>query len=175
MTSFGAVRLRFGMWRHQRQSLRAPDVYVGCVIAAGVCLLLASLRALAIRRPDLGLTLLVLLSIGSAQLMLRMPAVPVSLSVSDIFTFTAALMYGPDAGALVAAIDAAVLSSRLVSSRRSTTRYLFNVSAVALAMWVAARWFFLLSGTTALAADPSAIVTHVGSLAAFALLYFALN
>ena len=133
------------------------------------------IRALAIRPPDLGWTLLVLLSIGSAQLMLRMPAVPISFSVSDIFTFTAALMYGPNAGALVAAIDAAVLSTRLVSNRHSTTRYLFNISAVTLAMWVAARWFFLLSGTTALAAEPSAIISHVGSLAVFALLYFALN
>ena len=138
-------------------------------------MLLASVRALAVRPPDLGLILLGLLSIGSAQLMLRMPAVPVSFSVSDIFTFTAALMYGPDAGALVAAIDAGVLSTRLVASRRSTTRYLFNISAVAVAMWVAARWFFLLSGTTALAAEPSAIISHVGSLAVFALLYFALN
>jgi putative nucleotidyltransferase with HDIG domain len=175
MIALDAVRRRFGAWRTRERFLDAPDAYVRCVIAAGICLLLASIRALAIRPPDLGLTLLVLLSIGSAQLMLRMPAVPVSFSVSDIFTFTAALMYGPHAGAVVAAIDAAVLSTRLATSRRSITRYLFNISAVAVAMWVAARWFFLLSGTTALAADPSVIISHVGSLAAFALLYFALN
>ena len=175
MTTLGAVRHHLKTWRTQEQSLRGPDVYVRCVIAAGICLLLASIRALVIRPPDLGLTLLVLLSIGSAQVMLRMPGVPISFSVSDIFSFTAALMYGPHAGALVAAIDAAVLSMRLVKSRRSTTRYLFNISAAAVAMWVAARLFFLLSGTTALAAEPSAIISHVGSLAAFALLYFALN
>ena len=175
MTTFSDVQQRLATWRTQEPSVRPPDIYVGLVIAAGMGLLLESVYALAIRPPDLGWALLVLLSIGSAQLMLRMPAVPVSFSVSDIFTFTAALMYGPAAGALAAAIDAAVLSTRLVSSGRSTTRYLFNVSAVTLAMWVAACWFFLLSGTTALAADPSAIISHVGSLAAFALLYFALN
>ena len=175
MTTFSDVQQRLATWRTQEPSVRPPDIYVGLVIAAGMGLLLESVYALAIRPPDLGWALLVLLSIGSAQLMLRMPAVPVSFSVSDIFTFTAALMYGPAAGALAAAIDAAVLSTRLVSSGRSTTRYLFNVSAVTLAMWVAARWFFLLSGTSALAADPAAIISHVGSLAAFALLYFALN
>ena len=175
MTTFSDVQHRLATWRTQEPSVRPPDIYVGLVIAAGMGLLLESVYALAIRPPDLGWALLVLLSIGSAQLMLRMPAVPISFSVSDIFTFTAALMYGPAAGALAAAIDAAVLSTRLVSSGRSTTRYLFNVSAVTLAMWVAACWFFLLSGTTALAADPAAIISHVGSLAAFALLYFALN
>ena len=173
--ALGAVRKRLGTWRTREQSLLGSDVYVRCVIAAGICLLLASVRALVVSPPDLGWTLLALLSIASAQLMLRMPGVPISFSVSDIFTFTAALMYGPHAGALVAAIDAAVLSMRLVSSRRSTTRYLFNISAATLAMWVAARWFFLLSGTTALAAEPSEIISHVGSLAVFALLYFALN
>ena len=70
MTTLGAVRHHLRTWRTQEQSLRGPDVYVRCVIAAGICLLLASIRALVIRPPDLGLTLLVLLSITCALPML---------------------------------------------------------------------------------------------------------
>jgi putative nucleotidyltransferase with HDIG domain len=150
-------------------------LYVGGVIAAGMTLLVVSIGSLVTTPPDLRWLLLVALSVGSAHLMLRMPEVPVSFSISDIFTFAAALMFGPAAGTLAAAIDAGVMATRLVRSRPTATRYLFNVSAVSLAMWLAAHSFFLISGTAPLAADPSIIISRVGSLAVFALLYFVLN
>ena len=153
----------------------APQIYLGSVIVAGMFVLAMSIRSLISAPWDPRLTLLVALTVAGSQLMLRMPAFPVSFSISDIFTFATALMFGPGAGAVVVAVDAAVLSTRLVRSQRSATRYLFNASAGALAMSVSAGTFFALSRTPPLAADPSAIVGHVGSLAAFAILYFAAN
>jgi putative nucleotidyltransferase with HDIG domain len=125
--------------------------------------------------PDLRWVALALLTVASAQLTLRMPSVPVTFSVSDIFTFTAALMFGPGPGAVTAAIDAAVLSSRLVQTPRSANRILFNVSAAAIAMAVSARLFFLLSGAAPFGAEPAAIIDHPIGLAAFAFIYFVLN
>jgi len=62
-----------------------------------------------------------------------------------------------------------------VRSQRSATRYLFNMSAAALAMWVSAHVFFAVSQTAPLAANPAVIIARVGSLALFAVLYFVLN
>jgi putative nucleotidyltransferase with HDIG domain len=175
VTTISAIGVRARTWRQQEWTLAAPQVYLGCVIAAGLYVLATSLCSMAAAPPDLRCAALCLLTVAGAQLMLRMPEVPVSFSISDIFTFTTALMFGPSAGAVVVAVEAAVLSMRLVQSNRSLTRYLFNVSATAIAMFLSARLFFALSRTAPLAADPSAIIGHVGALATFAVVYFALN
>jgi putative nucleotidyltransferase with HDIG domain len=143
--------------------------WIGCVLVA------ISIGRMIGAPPDLRWVALALLTVASAQLTLRMPSVPVTFSVSDMFTFTAALMFGPGPGAVTAAIDAAVLSSRLVQTPRSANRILFNVSAAAIAMAVSSRVFFLLSGAAPFGAEPAAIIDHPIGLAAFALIYFVLN
>jgi putative nucleotidyltransferase with HDIG domain len=153
----------------------ALNVYLSAVVGAGVCALVISMRAMAATPPDLQWIMLAVLTIVSGQLMLRMPVAPVSFSISEIFTFTTALMFGPYAGAIVVAIEAAVLSTQLVDDKRSMTRYLFNVSAASLAMLTSARAFFALSHTTPLGADPAVIVEHLGPLTVFAVVYFVLN
>ena len=170
-----AIRGRALTRRQQEWPLLAMKVYLGVVISAGLCVLAISTRSMVAAPADLRWAALALLTVASAQLMLRMPAVSVSFSISDLFTFTTALMFGPAAGAIVAAVDAAVLSTRLVDNKRSVTRYLFNLSAAALAMSISARVFFALSHTAPLAADPSVVLDHPGSLAVFAVLYFVLN
>ena len=172
MTPITDASVRAQTWRHWDWRPAAPQIYLGSVIVAGMFVLAMSIRSLISAPWDPRLTLLVALTVAGSQLMLRMPAFPVSFSISDIFTFATALMFGPGPAAVVVAVDAAVLSTRLVRSQRSATRYLFNASAGALAMSVSAGAFFALSRTPPLAADPSAIVGHVGSLAAFAILYF---
>lgn len=161
--------------RDREWMLLGPQVYLGCVTIAGLCVLAGAALSMAAAPPDVRFVVFAALTIASGQLMLRMPEIPVSFSISDIFTFATALMFGPGAGAIVAAIDAAVMSSRLVRSQRSATRYLFNVAAAALAMALAARVFFLLSHTARLADNPAVVIAHVGSLAAFATAYFVLN
>ncbi len=162
---------------------RTASIYPGAVIAAGLLLLVVAVRSLIATPSDVRLVALAVLTLISAQLTLRMPAIPVSFSISDMFTFTAALMFGPAAGAMVVAIDAAVVSVRdaaaapgaFFPSARTVSRHLFSVAAAALAMSLAARLFFALSGTGPLAADGSVIVQYIGPLAAFAALYFVLN
>jgi putative nucleotidyltransferase with HDIG domain len=151
------------------------NIYLRCVIAAGLCALVISIRSMLEAPPDLRWIALAVLTVASGKLMMRMPVAPVSFSISEIFTFTTALMFGPAAGAVVVAVEAAVLSTQLVDDKRSPTRYLFNLSAAALAMAISARAFFALGHTTPLAADPSVIIDHLGSLTVFAVLYFVLN
>ena len=170
-----AIRSRIGEWRYREWPLLAIQIYLRCVIAAGVGVLAISIRSMLVAPPDLRWTALAVLTVASSKLMMRMPVAPVSFSISEIFTFTTALMFGPAAGAVVVAVEAAVLSTQLVQDKRSLTRYLFNLSAAALAMAIAARAFFALSHTAPLAADPSVIIDHLGSLTVFAVLYFVLN
>jgi putative nucleotidyltransferase with HDIG domain len=161
-------------WRDLWTRFASPG-YVGLVVAGGVIVLAASARSMFVHPPDVRWLVLAALTAASGVLMLRMPEVPVSFSISDVFTFTTALMFGPAAGAIVVAIDAAVISMRFVRSQRSLSRYLFNVSAAAVAMFASASAFFASSATGPLAGNGAAIVQHVAALALFAALYFALN
>jgi putative nucleotidyltransferase with HDIG domain len=156
------------VWQHY-----VSQAYLGTIIALGLIVLAASARVVLTSSLDVRLIGLAALTMVSGALMLRMPEIPVSFSISDLFTFTTALMFGPPAGAVVVALDAAVISIRF--SKRTLTRSLFNVSAAALAMSTSAWVFFAIGRTGPLHADPSAIVRHVGALAVFAALYFALN
>jgi putative nucleotidyltransferase with HDIG domain len=172
--SIDIVRSRAQFWR--RKWLRpAMTFYLGSVIAAGVGVVALSVRSMVTAPPDLRWLVLGALTIASSQLMMRMPVAPVSFSISDILIFTTALMFGPAAGSVLVAIDAAALSMRLVNDKRSVTRYLFNLSAAAVAMSVSAHTYFALGPTVPFAGHPAAVIDHLGALAVFAVLYFVLN
>ena len=152
------------------------QIYPVGVASLGVVVIAIAVATLVVTPPDIRWFILAVLTVASAQLTLRMPpAVPVSFSISDIFTFSAALLFGPAAGALLAAIDAVALSARLLHSRRSALRTLFNASAAVLAMATASRVFFALARTQPFASHPSDIIGHPGALAVFATVYFGLN
>ena len=152
-----------------------PIFYERAIASIGGGVLALAVWALIAAPPDVRWVALALLTVGAAQLMLRMPAVPVSFSISDIFTFAAALMFGPAAGAILAGIDAAVMSSRLAQTERSVRRLMFNVAAAGLAMALSSEAFFAISRTTPFSADPAAVIGHGAALAVFALIYFVLN
>ena len=72
----------------------------------------------------LPLFVLIGLTILSGCATLRLPTIPASFSISDSFTITAALLYGPEAGTVAVAIDSLVISYQL--ARRN-----FGVAAAA--------------------------------------------
>jgi putative nucleotidyltransferase with HDIG domain len=156
---------------------RGPaEIYPTAVAYLGAVVIAISAATLAVHPPGARWLILAGLTILSAHLTLRMPAaVPVSFSISDIFTFSGALLFGPAAGAVLAALDAAVLSARLVNTRRSAKRILFNMSSAAIAMAAAAHLCFAASGAAPFSSNPSGIIGHAGGLALFAALYFFLN
>jgi len=125
---------------------RRARAYVFSVIAVGVGVAAYSIYDL-IRHPA-GLEWLILvgLTVASGWATLRIPGGPISFSISDTFNIAAALLFGPSAGAVTAALDGIVLSARMESNTRSVERVLFNMAAVTIALWVAAQVFFAIEG-----------------------------
>ena len=97
---------------------------------------------------------LVALTIFTGWLTLRMSNVQISFSTSDTFTIAAALLFGPAAGTVIVALEALVMSLRVAHTNKSRmwVRLVFNVTAIPLAMWLAAHIFFAIGHTGALAA-----------------------
>jgi PAS domain S-box-containing protein len=147
----------------------ARTVYLAAIIAAGTIVVALSARQLLSRPVPVTWLVLALLTLLSGWATVRMPGFPMSMSRSDTFTMTAALLFGPAAGALLSGADALVMSLRLQRDSRTLTRVLFNMSAAALSMWLAASLFFWL------VTPPVPIGRILLPLALFGGAYFLLN
>ena len=106
--------------------------------------------------------ILVGLTIVSGCATLRLPTVPVSFSISDSFTITAALLYGPEAGTVSVAIDSLVISYQLARRNYGVQRLLFNTATPALAMWAAA---FLFGAAVSITGAAATVIAAVGGSA----------
>jgi putative nucleotidyltransferase with HDIG domain len=119
-------------------TLRAR-LYLVAMVAAGCFVLTQSvltLRTLQLPWQWWGVVALTLIS-GSA--VLKIPSVSVNFSISDVFTLTAAVMFGPAAGTAIVAIDSLVISARLMRTTGLTfEKFLFNAAAPPVAMWISA-------------------------------------
>ena len=112
------------------------------------------------------------LAIVAASFALKIPGVPVYLSISDAFFITSALLFGPAPATVTIAIDSFVVSVR---RRNSARQLLFNTTSPAIALWCGAQVYLLLSPQDlahgAMVADARMIV----ALAGLATVYFLLN
>ena len=79
--------------------------------------------------PPVQWWVLVILTLISGSAVLKIPAVPVNFSISDVFTLTSAVVFGPAAGTALVAIDSLVLSGCLIRTGLSLERILFNATA----------------------------------------------
>jgi putative nucleotidyltransferase with HDIG domain len=152
------------------------SAYLLSTIIAGALAVLLSVGELVTVPVGLGWLVFAALTILSGSATLRLPSAPVGFSISDTFTITAALLFGPAAGTVTVALDSLAISLRLLRRRPLPfRRLLFNATAPALAMWVAAHAFFRLAHTGPLVQHPDAVAGLLGPLAAFAAIYFLLN
>jgi PAS domain S-box-containing protein len=151
--------------------------FYSAVVTAGTGVLAVSIRELMRQPVESSWFVLVGLTLITGWSTLRMRDVPVSFSISDTFTIAAALLFGPAAGTVIVVVDTVVMSMRgaRVNPRQALTRIVFNVTATALAMWVAAHAFFFAAGTGPLASQPGTIRDVVVPLGMFAAVYFLLN
>src|SRR5437764_191295 len=95
------------------RATRGAYAYGTAVIGAGTVVLALSLRQLIADPVGPSWFMLAGLTMLTGWATLRMRAVPVSFSISDTFTITAALLFGPAAGAAIVALDALVISLRI--------------------------------------------------------------
>ena len=150
-------------------------IYLSAAIAGGVAAVLWSIGTLIATPIAWPFYILIGLTILSGCATLRLPNIPVSFSISDSFTITAALLFGPEAGTIAVTIDSLVISYQLAHRNSVVRRLLFNAVAPALAMWTAAHCFFFVSGVAPLVQPVDSIGRLVGPLLMFAALYFVLN
>ena len=113
------------------------------------------------------------LALVAGSFALKVPGVPVYLSVSDTFYITSCLLFGPAPATLTVAIDSFVMSWR---RGHAGYQILFNTTSCAIALWSAGQLFFWLAGSGPLITVETApggwTLLHVGCLAT---VYFTLN
>jgi putative nucleotidyltransferase with HDIG domain len=116
---------------------------------------------------------LVLLTILSGLLPVKLPTVNVSISISETFVIAGTLLFGPSGGTVLVLLDAIFISLRLfLAGALRWQQVLFNLAAPPLSVWIAAH----LSGITPLlATDPAFDNRFMLTLAAFTTVYFVLN
>jgi putative nucleotidyltransferase with HDIG domain len=162
--------------KHTLWTLSPPArIYVVAVILAGAGIWAASVSDLVRNPVGLEWLVLVALTVGSSWATLRIPGWPINFSISDIFTIAAALLFGPSAGAITAAVDGLVLSARMDTGQRSVDRVLFNMAAVSIALWVAAQVFFAIGGNQPQLDGPLDSLRLLMTLLVFGLIDFTLN
>jgi putative nucleotidyltransferase with HDIG domain len=160
---------------HQQLS-RAGYVYVTCVIAAGVAATTYSVIQLVIEPVSNQWLILAALTLLTGSFSVKIPSIAARISVSDAFVFASVLLFGPAPATVIVAVDCFVISLWLRDENRSPVRSLFNLSAVALAIWLASQGFFWLAG--ARPGDLAHLLPlekHLWPLFALASSYFLLN
>ena len=167
--AIGGILRKIAPWRSWKTA------YLSAIICGGVAVVCGSIGGLIATPVALPWFVLAGLTIVSGYATLRLPTIPASFSISDSFTITAALLYGPEAGTVAVAIDSLVISYQLARRNFGVQRLLFNTAAPALAMWTAAHCFFWLAGVGPLLQPAPSLSRLFGPLLVFAALYFVLN
>src|SRR5581483_8801888 len=112
------------------------------------------------------------LAIATGAFTLKIASVAATISVSDTFFMTLALMFGPAPATITIAVESCITSWR---RGHRTDRILFNTAAPAIAMWGGAQAFFLIARVRPLAQTPTTISSLIVPLVAFAGMYYGLN
>jgi diguanylate cyclase (GGDEF)-like protein/putative nucleotidyltransferase with HDIG domain len=158
-----------------RRIPNAGRVYLVTVIVCGLFVVLHSLYRLYVHPVGYEWFILAGLTLLSGSFTVKVPTIPARLSVSETFVFAAVLLFGPAAATMVVALDSLVISLWIFRSSRRAERVLFNFAAPAVAVWIAAKAFYALSGIEPLALAPHPIFGLVFPLLVLAVLYFLLN
>lgn len=150
-------------------------LYLASVIVVGLTVIAHSLARTLANPPGFEWLVLAALTLFSGSFTVKIPALSARLSVSETFVFASALLFGPEAGTLTVVLDALVIVFWLNKSSRSPWRVLFNITAPALAFWIAAVSFFALAQIAPGATQERDLGDLVAPLFIFASLYFLIN
>ncbi len=160
----------------QEHSLSATGrIYVACVIAAGVGVIVYSLGSSPTETLNLGYVALVLLTLVSGSFTVKIPGATSTISVSETFVIVAAITYGPGPAALLVALEGLIVSLWLLKNTKEVYRVFFNMATGAVSVWLSANLFFLLAPTPLVLDAPTSVLNIVVPLFVFATVYFLLN
>jgi putative nucleotidyltransferase with HDIG domain len=150
-------------------------VFIGVIVAAGFGVIahsVDSLRAIPVSSQWFVLAALTLLS---GSITIKLPGINASISVSDTFVFTSVLLFGTAAGTIIVTLDGLIISLWLWRKRIGLHKLLFNTTAPALSIWLAAQLFFSVTGVAPLAQEATSIPALLPGVLLFAIVYFLLN
>jgi len=149
--------------------------YVQTVIAIGLFVVAYSLWQVAVNPPGFEWFVLAALTLLTGSFTVRIPGLPARISVSETFTFTSVLLFGPAVGTVTVTLDALVISFWLDRSKRPPLKVFFNAAAPSIAIWVASEMFFYVSGAQPGEISREDIARLIVPVFAFAALYFLIN
>jgi len=147
--------------------------FVVAVIAVGAVLLVQSVTVVRQSPFNSYLLLLAVLTMASGRFVIKVPGRPATVSVSEVFVFATALLFGPAAAALTVAIDG--VSASLTQKNRRLYRTLFNIAEPAISTWAAAHVFFAIAGAGPLAQPSNSAPALIAASIAMAAVFFAFN
>lgn len=154
---------------------RLGKTYLWVVILAGLAAISWSIHRLYVEPVGQQWFILAALTLISGSATVKLPFSYASISISETFVFTAVLLYGPEAGTVIVALDALVLSFWISKRHDEPHRALFNMSAPAISAWCSAHLFFYVARIAPLVTAPAPVNAILPALILFALTYFALN
>lgn len=150
-------------------------LYVLGVAAGGGAVLLMALYGLASAQLDIRWFVLVGLTILTSSVTVKVPSTAATLSVSEAFVFSSVILFGWEAGAVVASLDGLVISHWLQRRRNQPAyRVLFNATAPPLSTAMAA-WVYVIAGAPPVDAPDFQVGQLLIPLCAFAATYFVAN
>jgi putative nucleotidyltransferase with HDIG domain len=121
----------------------ALRAYVGVVSATGLCLFAYCLARIIGDGLPLEWWLFAGLTFISGRITLIIPGLEARFTVSEVFAFTAVLLFGPEAGAVTLALDSLVLAWH---RRMPLDKAAFNFGNLTLAVWISGSLFFRAGG-----------------------------
>jgi putative nucleotidyltransferase with HDIG domain len=146
--------------------------YVQIVACVGALAILESLIALKTTSHPYEWLLFALLAVLTGSFSMKIASISASVTVSDTFFITTALLFGPAPATLAIALDTIVVSLRRGHSRE---RVAFNTATVSLGMWAGSHVFFQLAGIPPLSQGHAPIEQLIFPLLALTTVYFLLN
>ncbi|MFN7980761.1 MAG: HD domain-containing protein [Vicinamibacterales bacterium] len=147
--------------------------FVGLVAIAGVVALVRACSAVAASPFDYGWLALALLTWVSGTFAVKIPATSATISVSEVFVFSLAILYGGPAATVTVAVDGLLTS--LYRGNREPRRLLFNIFEPAVSISLASALYGWMSGVPPLSVAPAPLTALVMPVFLLAASYLLLN
>jgi putative nucleotidyltransferase with HDIG domain len=146
--------------------------YIAGVATAGLCLFVYCVARIAGDGLPVEWWLFAALTFISGRITLVIPGLDARFTVSEVFAFTAVLLFGPEAGAVTLALDSLVLAWH---RRMALEKAAFNFGNLTLAVWVSGALFFHASGVGWLLGGSAPAADLLLPLALLGATYFLVN
>lgn len=154
---------------------RLGRVYLWAVPVAGLLTLVWAVRDLTVHPPSNYWIALAVLTGLTGSFTVKIPGMVARLSVSEPFVFASAMLFGPAAGTVTVAIDACVMSLRLMPALRTPHRILFNIGTLVVSVAASAAVFFWLAGIDPRTPHYPSVDSFIWPLYVFTTLCFVTN